>query len=166
MLAETFNDLFVSQRSRHSESLRAGRSGDRIPVEVRFSVPVQAGPGSNPASYTMGTGCLSRGVKRPGRSTDHPPQFIAKVTEWVALYLYSPFGPTWPVLGWNLPFNFFCVSECVKWKMTMTKCQPTLTTKFTSGHWSVSIYIAGPVSYQPITVCHRFTVWQTLVNTE
>jgi len=29
--------------------------GDRIPVGVRFSAPVQTGPGPHPASCTMGT---------------------------------------------------------------------------------------------------------------
>ena len=45
--------------------LRAGRSGDRIPVEARFSAPVQearfsapvqTSPGAHPASCTLGTG--------------------------------------------------------------------------------------------------------------
>ena len=48
--------------SRYSDSLRAGRSGDRIPVGARFSAPVQTGPGAHPASYTMGTGSFP-GVK-------------------------------------------------------------------------------------------------------
>ena len=39
-----------------SDSLRAGRSEDRIPVVARFSAPVQIVPGAHPASYTMGTG--------------------------------------------------------------------------------------------------------------
>jgi len=38
----------------YSDSLLAGRSGDRIPVRARFSAPVQTGPGTHPASYTKG----------------------------------------------------------------------------------------------------------------
>ena len=39
------------------------------------------------------------GVKRPGRSvTSHPPS-SAEVQERVELYLYSPSGPSWPVIG-------------------------------------------------------------------
>ena len=37
-------------------ALRAGRSGNRIPVAARFSAPVQTGPEAHPASCTMGTG--------------------------------------------------------------------------------------------------------------
>ena len=84
--------------SRYSDSLRAGRSGDRIPVEGSFSAPVQTGPGAYPASCTTGTGSFT-GIKRPGRGVDHPPTSIAEVKERVELYLYSPSGPSWHVLG-------------------------------------------------------------------
>ena len=88
--------------SRYSDSLRAGRSGDRIPVGVKFSAPVQTGPASHPASCTMGTGSFL-GVKRPGRGADHPPPSSAEVEGRAELYLYSPSGPSWPVIGWPLP---------------------------------------------------------------
>jgi hypothetical protein len=58
--------------------LRVGRSGNRIPVEVRFSAPVQTGPGAHPASYTMGTGSFP-GVKRSGRGVDHPPHLAPRL---------------------------------------------------------------------------------------
>ena len=51
----------VDQCSRYTDSLRAGRSGDRIAVGVRFSAPVQTGTGAHPASCTMGTSSLSTG---------------------------------------------------------------------------------------------------------
>ena len=77
-------------------TLRAGRSGDRIPA--RYSAPVQTSPGTQPASYTMGTGSFS-GVKQPGRGIVHPPPYSAEVKERVELYLFSPSGPWWPVIG-------------------------------------------------------------------
>jgi hypothetical protein len=91
--------------SRYSDLLRAGRSGDRIPVGARFSAPVQTGPGAYPASCTMGAGSIP-GAKRPGRGIDHPPPSSAEVKERVELYLYSPSGPSWPVLGWTLPYLY------------------------------------------------------------
>jgi hypothetical protein len=38
---------------------------------------------------------LSRGVKRPGRETDHSPPTSAEVKEWVELHLQSPSTPPW-----------------------------------------------------------------------
>ena len=63
-MKEVANNLAVGAATpvgRDSDSLRAGRSGDRIPVKARFSVPLQTGPGDHRASYTMSTGSLSRG---------------------------------------------------------------------------------------------------------
>jgi hypothetical protein len=39
------------------------------------------------------------GLKRPGRGIGHPPPSRVGVKERVELYLYSPSGPSWPVLG-------------------------------------------------------------------
>ena len=74
-----------------SDLLRAGRSGDRIPMGARFSAPFQTGPGAHPASCTVGTESLLE-LKRPGRDVDHPPPSSAEVKERVELYLYSPVG--------------------------------------------------------------------------
>jgi hypothetical protein len=53
--------MFKQMYGTRSVYNRAERSGDRIPVEERFSAFLQTGPGAHPTSYTMGTGCLSRG---------------------------------------------------------------------------------------------------------
>ena len=76
--------------------------GDRIPLGGgRFSAHVQTGPWAHSASYTMGTGSFS-GVKWPGRGVDHPPPSSAEFKERVNLYMYSPSGPSWPILGVKL----------------------------------------------------------------
>jgi len=72
--------------------------GIESPCGDRFSAPVQTGPEAHPASYAMGTGSFPR-VKRPGRGVDHPPRSRAEIKERVELYLYLPFGPSWPVIG-------------------------------------------------------------------
>ena len=52
----------------------------------------------------MGTGSFP-GVKRPGSGADHPPPSKRRGHERVGLYLYSPSGPSWPVVG--VTFNLY-----------------------------------------------------------
>jgi hypothetical protein len=58
----------------------------------------------------MGTGSFP-GVKQPGRGADHPPPCKCRGQERVGLYLYSPSGPSWPVM--EAPHLNYCVkSDC------------------------------------------------------
>ena len=88
--------------SRYNDSLLAGRSGDRIPAGAIFSAPVHRAlrPTQPPIQWVPG---LFPGLKRPGRGVDHPPH-RAEVKKKVELYLCSPSRPSWPVVGWTLPW--------------------------------------------------------------
>jgi hypothetical protein len=109
---ETYFFDVILREGRDSEWLRAGRSGDRIPVgRPRFFAAVQTGPGAHPASYTKGTGSFT-GVKRPGRGLDHPHLSSAEVKERAELYLYSTSGPSWPVRGWTVLRCCCCCCCC------------------------------------------------------
>jgi len=72
-------------------TLRAGQSGDRIPVWAVFSAPVQTDPGAHRSSNTIGTWLFPL-VKRPGRSVDHQYLSNTEVEEIVELYLCSHSG--------------------------------------------------------------------------
>ena len=61
-------------------------------MEVRFSAPVQTGPGAHPGSCTMGTGSFP-GIKSGRRVALTPHRFKCCGQERVELYLYSPYGP-------------------------------------------------------------------------
>jgi hypothetical protein len=61
-----------------AQSVRAGWSGDRIPVGARFSSPFQTGPVGHPASCAMGTGSFP-GVKRPGCGVDNPTHLVLRL---------------------------------------------------------------------------------------
>jgi len=92
-----FNSAFEGLNKKlQGDALRAGRTGNRISVGAKFSAPVQTGSEAHQASYTMGTGSFPE-VKLPGFDIDHPPASSAEVKARVQLYLYSPFGPSWPV---------------------------------------------------------------------
>jgi hypothetical protein len=81
--------------------LRAGRSGDRIPVRARFSAPVQIVPGAQPASYTMGTGSFP-GVKY-GRGVTLTPHPFLEPRSWKSRAI--PLLPLWTFVACSR-FNF------------------------------------------------------------
>jgi hypothetical protein len=75
-------------------------SGD----EIFRTCPDQ--PWGPPNFLHNGYGSLP-GVKWPGRGIYHPAPSGAEIKVRVELYLYSPSGPLWPVLGWTLPWSLF-----------------------------------------------------------
>jgi hypothetical protein len=77
-IIQLIHSFWARYLRRYSDWLRAGRSGYRISVRTRFYAPVQTGPEAHQASCIMGTGSFP-GVKRPGRSADHPPLSSAEV---------------------------------------------------------------------------------------
>ena len=91
--------------SRYSESLRAGRSGDRTPVGGKIFCTRPDRPWDPPNLLYNEYRVLPPGVKRPGRGVNHTIPSSAEVKERVKLYIYSTSGPSWPVLGWALPLH-------------------------------------------------------------
>ena len=71
----------------YNKSLRTERSGDRIPVDAKFSAPVQTGNGVH-----LHTSGFFPEVKQPGGGVDHPPPSCDEVKERADLYMYSPLG--------------------------------------------------------------------------
>ena len=68
-------------------------------IEYRWGRDQPLGPPSLPYS---GYWVSFSKVKRPGCRVDHAPPSGAEVKERVQLYLYSPSGPSGPVLRWTL----------------------------------------------------------------
>ena len=71
--------------------LHAGRSVVRISVAARvFSLlrKVQNGSETQPVSYSVCTGVLSRGVRQPGREVNQSPPGSAEVKNECSLYVF------------------------------------------------------------------------------
>ena len=88
-----------------SDSLRAGRPGDRIPVggEIFRTCPDRSW--SPPSLLYNGYPVFPGGTVAGGWRWPPTPS-NADVKERVKLYLYSPSGPSWPVLEWTIPLPF------------------------------------------------------------
>jgi hypothetical protein len=118
-----------------------GLSGDQIPVGARFFAAVQTSRGAHPASYTLGTRSLSRGVKCLGHGVDHPPPSSARVKERVELYLYSPSGSSWLVLGRTLPFTYVSVGS-INIEIVTMEMQQCILFSIVALHTSVEYQIS------------------------
>jgi hypothetical protein len=74
-----------------------------MPVEVRFSTPVQTGSEARPASYTMGTRSFSV-VNKLGRGVDHPNHLALRLKS-----IAIPLLPLWAFMACsrvNFTFTF------------------------------------------------------------
>jgi hypothetical protein len=85
---------------------RYGLDGPGIESQwgTRFSTPVQTGfgPTQPPVQWV------------PGRGADYPLPSKRRGHERVGLYLYSPSGPQWPVIGRTLSLFLFSTSFPIK----------------------------------------------------
>ena len=101
------NLLHFTFRAPESDLLRAGWSGDRLPVEggkiFRQPSRLTLRPAQTPTQRVPNR--FPGGVTRPRPGVDHPPS-SAEVKERVKLYLYSSSGPSWNVLGRTLPPSY------------------------------------------------------------
>jgi hypothetical protein len=104
--------VWAGKLSRYSDRLRAGRFGDRMPLEARFSAPVQNGSGAHPASCTMGTGSFP-GVKSGRGVTLTPHPLLVPRSRKGRAILLLPLWAVRPVQGVN--FTFF-YSQNRTWK--------------------------------------------------
>jgi hypothetical protein len=84
---------FLVGCSEFADWLRAGRSGDRIPVGTTFSAPAQTGPGSPPSLLYNGYRVFPGGKERPGRDIDPSPLLVP----WSRKGRAIPLLPLWAV---------------------------------------------------------------------
>ena len=88
-----FRVLCLGQRSRFSDQLRDGRSGDRIPVGDEIFLTCPDRPWAPPSLLYDRYRVFPRSKERPGRDADPSPPSSAVGNERVELYLYFPYGP-------------------------------------------------------------------------
>jgi hypothetical protein len=91
------NSIHFSCIIHNFDWLRAGRSGDRIPVGARFFAHVQTGPGAHLAAYTMDTGSFP-GVNGRGVVLTTHDLLASRSTKSRAIPL-PPSGPSGLLLG-------------------------------------------------------------------
>ena len=99
-----YSELYMGRDSSLGVATRYGLDGPRIESGWGWDFPasVQTGSWAPPTGYRLFPGDKAA---RAWRWPPFPPS-SAEVKERVELYLYSPFGPSWPLLGWPLPLHW------------------------------------------------------------
>jgi hypothetical protein len=140
------------KRSRYSDWLAAGRSGDRNPVEAKFSAPFQTSRGAHAASYTMGTGSFL-GVKLPGCGVNRTPS-IAEVKERVELC-----NCTLSVLLHGRPQGELCRLPFT-WPAA---CEPGALLLRPNGEGQCNIMVMRNITYYISTLLYNITYYIIIV---
>jgi hypothetical protein len=122
------------EAGRDSDSVRAGRSADRIPVAARFYALVEIGHKAHPTSCTMGTVSL-KGQKWPKHGVHQPHLSRAEVKERVQLYLYSLFWSSWSVIEWKNPHSI------LKFVVFMYCIYVVPSKRLTIWHWQMICHL-------------------------
>jgi hypothetical protein len=90
----------VARDSSVGIATRYGLDGPGIDSRWRRDFPHISRPAQEPTHPpTQWVTALFPGGKAPGRGVNHPPPPNAEIKERVELYLYSPSGPSWNVIG-------------------------------------------------------------------
>jgi hypothetical protein len=90
----------VGQDSSVGIGTRYGRDGPGIESRGGRDLSRRSRPALGPTQPpTQWVRALFLGIKRPGRGVDHPSPSSAEAKQRVELYLFSPSGFSWPVLG-------------------------------------------------------------------
>jgi hypothetical protein len=103
------NRIFLGESSCEATSVRSWRNSftgvryglDGPGIESRWGEIFRTRPDRpwGPPSLLYNGYRVFPGVKRYRRGVDYPARCSTEVKERVKLYLYSPYGPSWPVLG-------------------------------------------------------------------
>jgi len=107
----TLSHSFISIKLSSGDWLRAGRSGNRIPVGDEIFRTCPDRPWGPPSFLYNDYRVFPGGKDRPGRDADPSLTSSAVGHERVELYLYSPYGPyglyraSVPVQGGTLPYS-------------------------------------------------------------
>jgi len=117
------------------------------------------------------------GKVRLGHKADPSPPSSAEVKNRVELYLYSPYGPSWPTKGWNLRSMYLLSSKAISHHFLVIfieKCDNTISMMFMNtkyNNFEISIlnnltllYVTSSSNYWTPWLCTMYYVQCTNQN--